>query len=198
MKKAYKHGINDANYNVNVYDSSSGKLVRLWTCPYYSRWIDMLKRCYSETFHKRQPTYIGCTVCDEWLYFSNFKRWMEKQDWSGKHLDKDLLVKGNKIYSPETCIFVSQAINNFTNDHSLASGNMPTGVNFHKSSGKIHARCGNPITGKREYLGEFDCQNKAHKAWAKRKHEIACILADAQDDKRLSEALRIRYREITE
>ena len=73
----------------------------------------MLQRCYSESHLVRQPTYKGCSVCEEWLTFSNFKSWMEQQDWEGKQLDKDLLVYKNKIYSPETCVFVSSVINSF-------------------------------------------------------------------------------------
>lgn len=192
-KKAHKYGINDADYNVHHLDHSSGKAKRTWTCPYYSRWIDMLRRCYSDYFHKKQPSYVGCYVCEEWLLFSNFRSWMKNQDWKGKHLDKDLLIKGNKVYSPDTCIFISQTLNNFTNDHSLASGELPTGVNYHKGSGKIHARCGNPITGKREFLGCFDSKDIAHEAWRNRKHEIACELADMQSDNRLKESLRVRY-----
>lgn len=69
-------------------------------CPYYQRWRGMIRRCYSKAQLGKNPNYEGCTVCDEWLTFSNFKSWMEKQDWEGKELDKDLLVRGNKVYSP--------------------------------------------------------------------------------------------------
>ena len=99
-------GINDANYNTQV--RVNGKLV---VCKYYRTWKNMLERCYDSNLHLKHPTYIGCIVCEEWLTFSNFKAWMETQDFGGKDLDKDILVKGNKIYSPETCIFVTNAIN---------------------------------------------------------------------------------------
>ncbi len=77
----------------------------------YEVWADMIKRCY---YHKRQiksPTYIGCSVCVEWHNFQVFAKWMSEQDHDGKQLDKDIKVKGNKVYSPETCMFVTHAEN---------------------------------------------------------------------------------------
>lgn len=187
-KLVYGVGVNDADYA--VCRKVNGKLVR---CLFYESWTGMLERCYSEKYQARKPTYIGCSVCDEWLTFSNFKLWMEKQDWHGKQLDKDLLVEGNKVYSPDMCTFVDGATNKFATDHGAARGKWPIGVCFHKHVGKLMAQCSNPFTGKRERLGYFNCPNQAHLAWRKRKHELACQLADLQADKRLANALRVRY-----
>lgn len=82
--------------------SESGKHTKM-----YATWKNMLERCYSDELHSRYPTYKGCTVCDEWHNFQNFAEWMVAQDYDGKHLDKDIKVKGNKTYSPETCSFVT-------------------------------------------------------------------------------------------
>lgn len=98
-------GINDVG---RVSNNKNGANYR---CPFYARWHSMITRCYSEKFQYKNPSYIGCSVCDEWLTFSNFKRWMEQQDWHGKDLDKDILVKGNRVYSPETCMFVDRKTN---------------------------------------------------------------------------------------
>lgn len=73
----------------------------------------MLERCYSEKLLESNPSYIGTSVCSEWLYATAFKEWMEKQNWQGKSLDKDIIVPGSKLYSPDTCAFVSQATNLF-------------------------------------------------------------------------------------
>ena len=100
----YGVGINDAEYSVHEYKKINGRRKTVWRCPYYNRWIDILKRCYSKGFHSKNPTYKGCTVSEEWLIFSNFRDWMIKQNWEGKQLDKDLLFEGNKIYNPETCV----------------------------------------------------------------------------------------------
>lgn len=181
-------GINDADYV--VCPIVNGKAV--W-CRFYRTWVNMLKRCYSEKYQARQPTYIGCSVCDEWLTFSNFKKWMEKQDWEGNQLDKDLLTNGNKVYSPETCVFVDKVTNLFTTDHGAARGEWPIGVYFNKRGGKFQAYCNNPFIKKREHLGFFACPNQAHLTWKKRKHELACQLADLQTDERVAKALRVRY-----
>ena len=73
----------------------------------YDTWIGMLRRCYSEKSFIRRPTYKDVTVCEEWHNFQTFVKWYEENYIEGFHLDKDLLSKGNKIYSPETCCFIS-------------------------------------------------------------------------------------------
>jgi len=118
---------------------------------------------------------------------------MVAQNWLGNELDKDIIVVGNKVYSPDTCAFISQATNIFTIDSSAARGKWPIGVSFNSRDGKFQAQCGNPITKKRESIGYFSCPDKAHLAWKKRKHELACQLADMQSDIRVAEALRLRY-----
>lgn len=77
----------------------------------YKTWIGMLERCYSEKLHKKHPTYIGCTVCDEWLNFQNFAEWFDENYIEGLSLDKDIKINGNKKYSPYTCLFVSREDN---------------------------------------------------------------------------------------
>lgn len=185
-------GINDADYFVTP--TVNGKAV--WRCPYYVRWESMLKRCYSAKEHEIHPTYAGCTVCDEWLYFMGFREWMVEQDWEGKHLDKDFLFSGNKIYSPEACIFVDQVVNKFITDRAAKRGEWPLGVYFHKPTGKFRAKCCNPFTKTQEYLGRFTDPDQAHLAWKKRKHELACQLANSEyvTDERVAEALRGRYK----
>ena len=178
-------GINDADYF--TCKRIDGKLIN---CHYYTRWVHMLRRCYSKRCLRLQPTYVGCSVCDEWLTFSNFKSWMEKQDWQGKHLDKDLIVPGNKIYSPETCAFIEQSLNKFANDRAAARGSSMIGACYMESAGKFASGCKNPFTGKREHLGLFKYELDAHRAWRKRKHELACQLAELQVDKRIAKSLR--------
>lgn len=167
--------INDADYNVNKFSCGSKK-TKVWTCPFYRKWYDMLTRCYSESYIKSHPTYAGCFVCDEWLTFSNFKRWMESQDWQGRELDKDLISCGNKIYSPGNCVFVSKELNNFLTHHKR-TGSLMTGVKFREKRGVFESECRNPITRKREHVGVFGSELDAHIAWAKRKFEIFLQIA---------------------
>ena len=103
----YGVGINDSNYIIKIVKNNK----TIWRCPFYVRWDNMLKRCYSSSVHKTHPTYIGCSVTPEWHYFSKFRFWMENQKWEGLALDKDLLVKGNQVYGPDTCCFIPGAIN---------------------------------------------------------------------------------------
>ena len=188
-KLVFGVGINDADYH--VYKRENGK--KVWGCPYYRTWTDMLVRAYSDKYKQKHPTYEGVAVCEEWHSFMNFRSWMMQQEWKGKHLDKDILVQGNKVYSPTTCVFVDSAVNKFLNDNAASRGEWPIGVHWVEPRKKFMSLCCNPFTKKQEYLGYFHCPNQAHKAWKKRKHELACQLADIQTDERVAEALRTRY-----
>jgi hypothetical protein len=189
-KKCLVHGvgINDADYVVQP--TVNGKKV---FCKVYLCWYNMIARCYGSSVQKKQPTYIGCTVCEEWLTFSNFKKWMEAQDWQGKHLDKDIICAGNKIYCPEFCCFLDPVVNTFVTDSGASRGDFLIGVSKTKDRPALRARCNNPITKIPEYLGYFKDELSAHKAWLARKHELACLIAESQDDERVSKALRLRY-----
>lgn len=200
-KLVYGVGNNDADYSVaktevigHVEGKRKQKLV--WRCAYYRVWESMLARCYSAKLQAHSPTYQGCTVATEWHLFSNFKRWMETQQWEGNQLDKDLLIEGNKVYSPDTCVFVSQVVNSFTIDCRAARGEWLIGVCWTKGKNKFKAQCSNPFTKKREHLGYFTSEHEAHKAWAKRKLELAHLLAAEQEDPRVAKALIGRYSSI--
>lgn len=187
-KPLYGIAINDANYVTDTRVNG----VRV-TCKVYLTWLNMLNRCYGKAYQEKRPTYIGCIVCEEWLTFSNFKSWMEKQNWHGKQLDKDFLQKDSRIYSPETCVFIDADLNRFTTDSAASRGAHPIGVSFNRRVGKMQAECSNPFTKEKDSIGYFDCPNEAHEAWRKRKHELACQLADMQEDPRVAAALRTRY-----
>ena len=191
-------GINDADYVVVEWETigyvnGKRKLKLVWMCPYYRVWHNMLNRCYSTKYQERQPTYVGCSVSEEWLRFSNFKRWMECQDWEGMQLDKDLLFEGNKVYSGDTCVFVTKAVNTFTLDSGASRGECLIGVNWHKENSKFSSKCSNPFTKKREHLGYFNCEEQAHEVWLKRKLELAHLLAAEQTDEMVAKALIERY-----
>ena len=175
-------GINDANYNTQV--RVNGKLV---VCKYYRTWKNMLERCYDSNLHLKHPTYIGCIVCEEWLTFSNFKAWMETQDFGGKDLDKDILVKGNKIYSPETCIFVTNAINKLFTKGDASRGEYKIGVNFNKRDGKYQAGCS--VNNKSKFLGYYSTEEEAYQAYKVFKTAYIKIIALEQTDERLKQAM---------
>lgn len=191
-------GNNNADYAVVKHEeigSVDGKRKKklVWFCPFYRAWQSMLMRCYSVRYQERQPTYISCTVSENWLTFSNFRSWMAAQDWEGQQLDKDLLFEGNKIYSAKTCVFVSQMVNKFANDRGAARGEWLIGVYWNKPTEKFLAQCSNPFTKEREHLGLFTTEQEAHNAWRKRKLELAHELAAIQTDERVAKALILKY-----
>ena len=194
----YGVGINDLSYRTQVWEEvteNRGKRIRktVFRCKYYTAWESMLKRCYSKKYLENYPSYIGTSVCSEWLYATAFKKWMEQQDWHGKCLDKDIIVPRSKLYSPETCAFVLNATNSFVTARDASRGDYPIGVCLHKLTGKYQASCKNPFTGKQEFLGLFSTSEEAHEAWRKRKHELAQLVAATESDMRVVAALKKRY-----
>ena len=184
----YGVGTKDADYFTNRSEKqSNGKWKTVWRCPYYERWASMLQRCYSAKFQEKSPTYIGCSVSQDWLLFSNFKSWMEKQDWEGKQLDKDILVKGNKIYSEETCIFVDRTVNMLLTDNASIRGEYLIGVYWCKRDSKFKSKIS--LKGKKEWLGYFTTEASAHRAYCIAKNKEITRIANEQTDLRLKEAL---------
>ena len=154
----YGKGINDAPYMSEL--RIDGVRVR---CPFYRKWQNMLMRCYSSKYQEKYPTYVGCTACDEWLTFSNFRQWMEKQDWKEMHLDKDLLVYGNKVYSPGFCVFVPQSLNKLLNESEASRGEWPQGVRLHNQCVKFQSYCS--VNGRVKHLGLFTTAEAACTAY---------------------------------
>lgn len=174
-KLSYGVGINDANYFVQTTTPVK------WMCPYYQRWRGILRRCYDKKYHEKYPTYIGCTVCEEWLTFSKFKSWMETQDWEGKELDKDLLANGSKLYSPETCAFILPRTNVFlTNCENIK-------LSFLSNRKVFRVKVGNGF-GKEIFVGDFKILKDAKESWIRVKCEIAEELSKMESD------LRIKYK----
>lgn len=151
----------------------------------YGLWHAMLNRCYSTSFHKRNPSYIGTIVCDEWLLYSNFKKWCLDNYIEGYELDKDIIGGNKRIYSPDTCAFIPRAINGTLIEPQNKKQNNPLGVYKHKkSNGMINERK-KPYEAaikthkmkKAKCLGMFVTAEEAHKAWqiAKRDYFIELI-----------------------
>ena len=138
-----------------AYDEN-GKLTKC-----YRTWHHMLERCYDPKFHEKEPTYIGCKVNEEFHNFQNFGDWDNdnyyKVEGETMCLDKDILVKHNKIYSPETCIYVPQTINNLFTKRQNGRGDSLIGTSYHKRDKVYQAQCSliNPETRKYKckYLG---------------------------------------------
>jgi hypothetical protein len=142
----------------------------------YKHWSSMLQRGYSNNLKEKYPTYKDVTVCEEWHNFQNFAEWYE-EDWkphmAGWHLDKDVLIKGNKIYSPETCTLIPNEINLLFIKTSKARGKYPLGVSKHGNKFQVSLS----TNGRSTFLGDYLTIEEAFKIYkvAKEHHikEIA-------------------------
>lgn len=159
-------GINDADYNTS--STVDGKKVQ---CIAYRKWQAMLSRCYSDGYHSLNPSYVGCNVCDEWLIFSNFKRWFDLNYVDGWDLDKDIKIIGNKTYSPDACIFVPACVNSLILGMTGFKNGLPSGVEFYKDKPFNNYRVRPRIDGKKKHIGYFDTIEEAHSAYIKVKND---------------------------
>lgn len=177
MKKrriVYGVGINDADYVVK-------------DCLYYRRWKDTLRRCYSPNYHVKNPSYIGCIVGKEWHRFSNFKQWMMTQDWEGKELDKDILCPGNKVYSPDSCVFVDKEVNELfskKNKHGVY------GIHYNERRNRYVLRSStvNPEK-KAKYSGCYVTLEEAKIASDELRRNHIVNVANKQKDQRVKDAI---------
>lgn len=175
-------GVNDANYIVQP--TINNKRI---SCPYYSVWINMLKRCYSANYQAKYLTYKDCTVDKDWLIFSNFKDWMIQQEHIGLALDKDILIKGNKHYSIDTCLFVSQHVNCLIRDSTLLRGKSPLGVTWCKTKKKYKASY--TYKNSNNHIGYFDNEDDAHKNYLAFKKKLLLECANEQTNTKVKNAL---------
>lgn len=144
----------------------------------YKLWHAMLGRCYYYDNYKNKAI-----VCDDWLHFPNFARWVREypfkfeSDW---HLDKDIIIKGNKIYAPEFCSFVPRRINNAFAERKNESKELPLGVSKSGNS-KYKCRYYN-LAGERVQVCGFDDPNQAYKCFVKNKERVMRELAEFYRD----------------
>lgn len=152
------------------------------TAESYLKWHDMINRCYNAKFHERQPQYKGCTVCEEWLNYSNFKVWYDQHKIHGMalDLDKDILFKGNKVYSPETCVFVPHAINTLFLNSKKSRGELPVGVSYNERDNKYRAEMS--FMGRQIKLGAFDTAEDAFSRYKEYKEDFIKDMAEQYRD----------------
>ena len=137
----------------------------------YDLWYSMLQRCYSDVYKKRRPTYKGCEVSDNFKNYEYFYEWCNKQigftnegNENPFHLDKDLLIKGNKVYSEDSCVFIPQGINKVLTKRESMRGEHLIGVHWHNASRAFKAQV-SKSAGKQEYLGSFNTEIEAFNAY---------------------------------
>lgn len=144
----------------------------------YQLWINILKRCYDPIVIKKRPTYKNCEMCDSWLYYSNFKDWVENPDngyCEGYHIDKDIIHKGNKIYSPENCCFVPAEINQLFTNRKRFRGNFPIGISAKENGFEVRVNCN---LKQPKYIGFYHNINDAFMAYKLAKENQIKFIAD--------------------
>ena len=160
----------------------------------YVLWYSMLVRCYSTALKKRYPTYEYCKVSENFKYYEYFYEWCNKQigfNNGGWHLDKDLLVKGNKVYSESTCVFLPAEINSLLVKSDKIRGKHPIGVSWNKRDEVFVAKV-KKSKGKSEYLGYFNTEIEAFNAYKTAKESFVKEQAEkwkGEIDSRAYEAL---------
>ena len=164
----------------------------------YELWKNMLERCYSDTYQKKQPTYEGCEVSDNFKSYEYFYEWCHSQigfgnDGNGSpfQLDKDLLVKGNKVYSEDSCIFIPSEINLVLTKRTASRGEHLIGVSWCNTSKAFKATVSRN-KGKRGYLGYFNTELEAFNAYKQAKESFVKEQAEkwkGKIDERAYEAL---------
>ena len=169
----------------------------------YVLWKSMLTRCYSTIHKKKNPTYIDCEVSDNFKSYEYFYEWCQDQIGftnKGWHLDKDLLIKGNKIYSESTCIFIPNEINLLLTKSTTSRGKHLIGVCWSKTHKAFKAQV-SKSKGKSEHLGFFNTEIEAFNAYKKAKEDFVKEQANkfkSQIDHRAYEALMNYTVEITD
>ena len=152
----------------------------------YNYWSSMIQRCYDKNYLKRRPTYINCVVCDDWHNFQYFAKWFDKNFYQVDNeimaLDKDILYKGNKIYSPNTCIFVPETINSLFVKCDKVRGNLPIGVSLTKKKNRYRVEFTNIINNIRTSK-VFDTIDEAFNHYKEYKEEHIKYIANKYKDK---------------
>lgn len=169
----------------------------------YKTWHNMIGRCFVPQWQKQQKTYVDCTVCNEWLNFQNFAQWY-KDNWyevegERMELDKDILIKNNKIYSPETCCFVPKRMNLLIINRKNYRGDTPLGVRD-TDNGSFHVTT-NDEYGKLNYLGTYHSEKLAFNTYKNFRENVYKKVANIYKDRiplNLYNALYNRKIEITD
>ena len=151
----------------------------------YRIYYEMLRRCYDSKFQEKHPSYKGCTAENDWFNFQNMAEWIENNYYEvpgeKMHLDKDILCKGNKVYSRNTCIFVPQRINELFTKNDKTRGYSPIGVTP-TSSGNYQVQC-NDVNGERIYLGSYSTKEEAFQVYKEYKERVIKEVIDSYEGK---------------
>ena len=181
MKKVYNIGI----YEKGIYDTVKDKKA-------YTVWKNILQRCYDEKTLNRFPSYKGCAICSDWIYFQTFAKWFYQTYIEGYTIDKDILGNG-KLYSPDNCCFVPNHINNLLHENLHIKSGMKSGVTM--QDGRYRVRV-NTIDKKKKHIGYFDTEIDAYEAYKIAKYKAICDAVKYYNiNEKISNAIKAKYNE---
>lgn len=163
-------GVNNADYPTATYELCDGKYKAVWVCKAYKSWLRIIKRCYNEKSLFESPTYYDCSVSEDWKYLLDFKDWYDVNYVDGWHLDKDVLVVGNRVYGPKSCAFIPYYVNNAIINK--AKKDLPWGVSFRKmpnTPAKPYRAYGLDEDNKPVEICRCETPEEAHVIWQKSK-----------------------------
>lgn len=174
----YGIGILGSKYRARI----DGKFMR----EYYT-WAHILERCFDKKLKGKQTAYNDVSCCNEWLNYENFYEWLHSQPnfekWFNGHrwaIDKDILVKGNKTYSPDACCLIPQNVNCLFLKREAQRGDYPIGVRC--KDGRFTASCHNPFTNRKEELGSYSTPEKAFSVYKIYKEDLIKKVAQIEYD----------------
>lgn len=172
-------------YGVGILGDGSPSSKKEGAIKEYMAWKTMLERCYSPVRQEKCPTYKGCTVSDEFLYYPNFYNWLIGQEnymaWKNNpnfNVDKDIICKGNKIYSADKCCLVPNWINNAIKIGKR--GDRLLGVRYDKKLDRYYAGCSNWYLGRRVALGGYETEYEAFLAYKEYKENLLKEIAEKE------------------
>lgn len=161
--------------------------------PFKAVWRRMINLCYNPTVQAANPTYVGHTVCKEWLKSHVFAEWMKQQPWENAALSRHVLDPNATEYNPQTCAFVSYKLIRFLQTRPDKNDQLPTGVKRVKATGLYRAVCNVPGEKNGKILGTYPTANQAHAAWRREKQRILDEITLRERDPRVRKALRNRF-----
>lgn len=167
-KLIYGIGLNSGKYPAKV----NGKNTHI-----YNLWRNVLARCYDPNYHREKPTYVGCSVSGNFQNYSYFYEWAQQQIGFGQenyHLDKDLILRGNRVYSEDTCVFLPWELNGLLLSRKSARGTLPIGVSDHR--GRFRACCSG--SSRLYHIGIFDTVEEAFLAYKQAKESYIKLQAE--------------------
>ena len=184
-----KNPFHPSIYGVGIVGNKYPRSIDCKMTKEYDTWIHILQRCFDDRLKEKQPSYIDKECCDEWLYYPNFYEWLHNQSnfdkwYNSKRwaIDKDILIKGNKVYSPDTCCLIPQNVNCLFLKREAERGKYPIGVR-HTNDGFL-AVCRNPFLDKAVELGCYSTpENAFYFGYKPYKEKVVKQVAQEEYDK---------------